>query len=63
MFHRMRVADAVLLLVVFGLSALGFLLPVLRDYSWHGVSLFGWWMAGLMVLGPLAGFLHMARDK
>jgi hypothetical protein len=59
----MRGRDAAFLLVVFGLSAAGFLLPALRERSWHGVALFGWWMAALMVAGPLAGFLHMLSEK
>lgn len=63
MFYRMRGKDAVFLLVVFGLSAAGFLLPFLRDRAWHGVSLFGWWMAALMAAAPAAGFLHMRAGK
>jgi len=59
MFYRLGGKDAAFLLVVFGLSAVGFVLPQLRARAWHGVSWFGWWMAALMVAGPLVGYLHM----
>jgi len=62
MFYRLRRSDAALLIVIFGLSAAGFLVPALRQGSWHGVNSLGWWLAGVMVLGPVAGFFHMMRD-
>jgi hypothetical protein len=57
----MKKWDAAFLAVVLLLSALGFLLP-LRENSWHGVALFGWWMAGLMLLGPAAAYWHMRKE-
>ncbi len=45
------------------LSALGFLIPALRTERIAGVVLFGWWMAGLMVLVPLVALLRSWRER
>ena len=48
---------------MFFLSALAFLLPILRSVKFSGIALFGWWMAVLMFFCPLVALIRMKRKK
>jgi membrane protein YqaA with SNARE-associated domain len=52
-FLRMRKSELYLLVALIGFSAASFL-PLWRDVTIAGMSLFGWWMAALMILAPAA---------
>lgn len=54
-------ADAVLILSIVGFAAAGFAIPELRAAKHAGVSLFGWWMAALMLLAPIGALVRMAK--
>ena len=51
-FLPMSRTERWLLLALIVLSAASFL-PVWREVYIAGMSLFGWWMAGLMILSPM----------
>ncbi|MDF1563008.1 MAG: hypothetical protein P1V51_08185 [Deltaproteobacteria bacterium] len=59
----MQRGDAIFLATFLLLSAVGFLVPALREERFAGVALFGWWMAGLMVLVPLVAVVRSLRER
>lgn len=56
MFYRMDPADKWYLVSVLLFTVVMFL-PWSRDITVLGVSLFGWLMAGLMILSPVAALI------
>jgi len=62
-FVRMRRGDGIFLASFLAISAIGFAVPGLRDARAAGVALFGWWMAGLMVLVPLVALVRSLRER
>lgn len=62
-FFAMRMGDGLFLASFLALSALGFLIPSLRSEHFAGVALFGWWMAGLMVMVPTVALLRSWRAR
>jgi membrane protein implicated in regulation of membrane protease activity len=61
-FFPMRRDQLGVLGVLLTASALGFL-PVWRGLEVGGVAVFGWWMAGLMVLSPALVLALFVRDR
>ena len=61
MFFRLPKGDALFLAGLVLFYAAAFLLPALRTAKLSGIALFGWWMAALMVLGPLIALLRLVR--
>ena len=59
MFYRMPRGDGGFLVGLLVFSALAFLIPSLRVETFAGIALFGWWMAALMFLAPLAACIRM----
>jgi hypothetical protein len=61
-FFRMRTTEFWFLggLIVF--SAASFL-PMWRDIHIAGMSLFGWWMAALMILSPLGALAIFFHER
>jgi membrane protein YqaA with SNARE-associated domain len=63
-FLRMRRTELLLLVALIVFSAASFL-PLWREVYVAGMSLFGWWMASLMILAPaaaLAVFFYERRQ-
>lgn len=65
-FFRMDKTEHWFLVALVALSAVSFL-PLWRGVYVAGMSLFGWWMAALMVLSPLGAlvifFLERKRSR
>jgi hypothetical protein len=61
-FFRMNKTERWFLVVLVALSAISFL-PLWRDVYVAGMSLFGWWMAALMVLSPLGALVIFFLER
>jgi len=61
-FFRMVKAERGFLLVLLTLGALSFL-PWWRTIHVAGMSLFGWWMAALMVLSPVGALVVFVLER
>jgi hypothetical protein len=61
-FFQMRRAECWFLVLLLAFSA-GSFLPWWREIHLAGMSLFGWWMAALMVLSPLGALLIFFFEK
>ena len=61
-FFRMRKSELWFLIFLILFSALSFL-PVWREVYIAGMSLFGWWMAALMILSPLGALAIFVYER
>jgi len=61
-FYPMARAEKVVLGVLLGFAA-GSFLPIARSVEVAGMALFGWWMAALMLLAPLATLWTFRRRR
>jgi hypothetical protein len=61
-FFRMHKTEGWFLLLLIAFSAVSFL-PWWRAIRVAGMSLFGWWMAALMVLSPLAALVIFFLER
>ena len=61
-FFRMRKSELWFLVSLILFSALSFL-PVWREIYIAGMSLFGWWMAALMILSPMGALLIFVYER
>lgn len=61
-FFRLRKSELWFLILLILFSALSFL-PVWREIYIAGMSLFGWWMAALMILSPLGALAIFVYER
>ena len=61
-FFRMHKSELWFLVSLILFSAASFL-PMWRDIYVAGMSLFGWWMAALMILSPMGALLTFLYER
>ena len=61
-FFRMHKSELWFLVSLILFSAASFL-PMWRDIYVAGMSLFGWWMAALMILSPMGALLVFLYER